>query len=487
MFVNRTEELDFLEKAYHSKQAEMIVIYGRRRIGKTTLIQQFIANKRSLYYMADKQSEKDLIARFQQSLAKLLDDPLLPDLNFHKWENLFSYWLSKENFSQKLILVFDEFQYLVSVNSSFVSFFQRLWDEHLKHKNILIILCGSLIHMMYSSVLSYSSPLYGRRTGQIKLEPIKFQYYHDFAPNLHEIKQIEFYAITGGVPRYIEIFDFKQSVLENIKKYILTKTSYLYAEPKFILNEELSETTNYFSILKTIAGGEHKIGNIAAKIGIKTNVLTKYLNVLIDLDILERQVPITEDNPAKSKLGLYFIKDHFFRFWFKYVFPNLSFLEIGEINFVLNNIKQDFNEFVSLVYEQICLAKIPELAKNNIIPFWPEKWGRWWTRKEEIDVVAFDTKKKNILFGECKWTQQKVNVKTLKALQEKSKKVKWYNDKRTEYYILFSKSGFTDELISLARQTKNLILISERDESPAKSKFFPCGDRGTCVVTVVTI
>ena len=192
-------------------------------------------------------------------------------------------------------------------------------------------------------------------------------------------------------------------------------------------------------------------------------MLTKYLNVLIDLDILERQVPITEDNPAKSKLGLYFIKDHFFRFWFKYVFPNLSFLEIGEINFVLNNIKQDFNEFVSLVYEQICLAKIPELAKNNIIPFWPEKWGRWWTRKEEIDVVAFDTKKKNILFGECKWTQQKVNVKTLKALQEKSKKVKWYNDKRTEYYILFSKSGFTDELISLARQTKNLILISERD------------------------
>ena len=353
LFIDRTPELSTLKSEYDKKGAGLIVIYGRRRVGKTTLIREFLKNKPHLYFLADKQIETELIGRLRNSISEYLKDPNLAEIEFKTWDSLFDYWIRHADFSNKVVFVIDEFQYLASVNNAFPTIFQRVWDEKLKERNILVILCGSLINMMYSTTLSYNSPLYGRRTGQIKLDPVSFKYFHNFFPHVSDEKLIELYSVIGGIPKYIEIFNPQKNVFENIKEHILEKKGYLYAEPRFILSEEVSETTTYFSILKTIASGRHKMGNIASRLMTSTQNLTGYFNMLIDLGILERRVPVTEAMPEKSKMGLYFIKDNFFRFWFRYVFANQNYLEMENTDYVFRKVKDEFDEFVSLTFEDI--------------------------------------------------------------------------------------------------------------------------------------
>lgn len=457
-FVDRHAELKYLKDEFNKKSAGFIVLYGRRRVGKTALIEELIKGKKAVYFMADKQVERDLQKRLQILFSESIKDPLMERLDFASWDDLFEYWLKKEDFSKKIILVIDEFQYLAKVNPAFPSILQRLWDQKLKKKNIFLILCGSLINMMYATTLSYDSPLYGRRTGQIKLDPIPFEDYRQFFRDMDALKRLEFYAVTGGVPKYVETFLTDKDLWKNIASRIASKKSYLYNEPRFILNEEVTETLNYFSILKTIAEGEHKIGNIAGKIGVKANILTKYFDILIGLDILERRIPVTEINPEKSKMGLYFIKDHFFRFWFRYIFPNQSYLEIEEIDPVLEKIKKDFSVFAGPVYEKVSLDRIPLLAKEGKLPFKPVRWGTWWTRNEEIDIVAFNDKTREILFGECKWSDKPVGIDILNMLKSKAKKVNWNKEDRKEYYALFAKKGFTGEIKKVAVE-ENLVLV----------------------------
>ena len=329
----------------------------------------------------------------------------------------------------------------------------------------MLILCGSLISMIYDTVLNYNSPLYGRRTSQIKLAPLKFKDYKEFFKGLDNETIINFYSITNGIPKYIEFIDKNKSIYENIRENILNKNSFLYIEPKFVLKEEIKDTITYFSILQIISQGEHKIGNIASKLGIQTNKLIILLDKLRELEILERIVPITEENPSKSKKKLYFIKDNFFRFWFRYVFPYQSYLEIEEINYVLNKkIKMDFHLFVSSIFEKICRDLTFSQQKIFIKDFEILKIGKWWNKNQEIDIIALG--ENDILFGECKWWKNKVGVNILDNLKEKSKYVKWKNTKNTirkEYFAIYSKSDFTIELKEIASKNENIFLHSIKD------------------------
>ena len=203
LFINRAPELYTLKSEYDKKGAGLIVIYGRRRVGKTTLIREFLKNKPHLYFLADKQIETELIGRLRNSISEYLKDPNLAEIDFKTWDSLFDYWIRHADFSNKVVFVIDEFQYLASVNNAFPTIFQRVWDEKLKERNILVILCGSLINMMYSTTLSYNSPLYGRRTGQIKLDPVSFKYFHNFFPHVSDEKLIELYSVIGGIPKNI--------------------------------------------------------------------------------------------------------------------------------------------------------------------------------------------------------------------------------------------------------------------------------------------
>lgn len=449
-FINRKREMSTLEKEYN-RENSFVVLYGRRRTGKTTLIKEFIKDKNAFYFFADKQNESLQINRFKNQLAEHFKDEFLKKIEINDWDTIFDYFISKIG-DEKFVLVIDEFQYLCLMNKGFSSIFQRIYDEKIADKNIMVILCGSLISMMYSEVLSYDSPLYGRRTAQIKLQPISFEYYKEFFDNKSKRELIEFYSITGGIPKYILEFDRNKSPLWNIENNIFNKDNFLYSEPKFLLQEEINDLSRYFSILNSIALGNTKLSSICSHLGLNSSSMTSYITKLIDLDILEKEVPVTE-NIENGKKGLYKIKDNYLKFWFSYVYPYQSYLEIENLSYPLEKIKNEFNLWVSKIYEDLARETV---LNNSEIPFPIKKLGRWWNNNEEIDIVGLGDNE--IIFGECKWSNKKVGLSVLLSLKEKSKSVKWSNNSRKEYFILFSKEGFSDDLISLSKKDKTIIL-----------------------------
>jgi AAA+ ATPase superfamily predicted ATPase len=457
-FINRYKEREFLKSEYDRETSSLIVLYGRRRIGKTALISEFGKNKNMLYFLATEESEKENMNLFRSLVADFTENELLKNASVDNWELIFK-TLMQHNAKEKKLIVIDEFQYLGKANPAFPSVFQRIWDTILKNMNIMVILCGSLISMMEAQTLAYSSPLYGRRTGQIKLQQIAFEHYHEFFKGKTRKELLEYYSITGGVPKYIELFYDSKDIYSAIEKNVLSKQSFLYEEPIFLLQNEVSEIGSYFSIIKTIAAGNQKLAKIATSLELKQTGLTRYLQTFINLDILERQVPITEENPEKSKRGLYIIKDNFLAFWFHFIYPNKSFIETDQIDFVMKKIKKNFvDNHLAYVYEDICIEKMWGLNAENRWNFNFDKVGRWWNNNTEIDIVAFESIGKDIIFGECKYTEKKMDVDIFYELVNKSKEVEWNRSNRREWFILFSINGFSEELLKLAQSREDIIL-----------------------------
>jgi AAA+ ATPase superfamily predicted ATPase len=462
-FVDRIDEIKFLEKEYKRKTSSFIVLYGRRRVGKTRLIKEFIKNKDSVYFLATEESEAENIKTFQNILYSKYKIPLLDNNKLLSWNDLF-YIISTLKLEKKLIIVIDEFQYLLKSNKGFSSILQKSWDEYLKDKNIMLIISGSALSMIKREVLSYSSPLYGRRTSQMNLKPIKFKYFKEFFENKN-IDLIKLYSLTGGIPKYVEILESKENIYDTIKENFLNVNSYLFEEPYFLLEKELKDIGSYFSIIKAIANGNNKLSKISTSLGIKQTSLSYYLNNLIELDILEREVPILEKNPQTSKKGIYKIKDNFLNFWFKFIYPYKSYIEIGNIDFVMNIIKKSFIErHVSFIYEDISKEKLIDLNLNDKLPVKLSKIGRWWDKNLEIDIVGVDRENKPILFGECKYTKKPVDLDVYYALVEKSKKLLKDNNQNNLYFAFFSYNGYTKNFIDKVKKEKN-ILIFEGDLS----------------------
>lgn len=457
-FVDRIDEIKFLEKEYKRKTSSFIVLYGRRRVGKTRLIKEFIKNKDSVYFLATEESEAENIKTFQNILYSKYKIPLLDNNKLLSWNDLF-YIISTLKLEKKLIIVIDEFQYLLKSNKGFSSILQKSWDEYLKDKNIMLIISGSALSMIKREVLSYSSPLYGRRTSQMNLKPIKFKYFKEFFENKN-IDLIKLYSLTGGIPKYVEILESKENIYDTIKENFLNVNSYLFEEPYFLLEKELKDIGSYFSIIKAIANGNNKLSKISTSLGIKQTSLSYYLNNLIELDILEREVPILEKNPQTSKKGIYKIKDNFLNFWFKFIYPYKSYIEIGNIDFVMNIIKKSFIErHVSFIYEDISKEKLIDLNLNDKLPVKLSKIGRWWDKNLEIDIVGVDRENKPILFGECKYTKKPVDLDVYYALVEKSKKLLKDNNQNNLYFAFFSYNGYTKNFIDKVKKEKNTLIF----------------------------
>lgn len=457
-FIDREQEMETLQNEYNRKGSSLVILYGRRRVGKTTLISEFIKNKNALFFLASEESEAQNRMEFKNKVAEFINSDLLRESSVSNWDTIFKTIMNTE-FKSKPIIVIDEFQYLGKANPAFPSVFQRIWEEILKDKSVMVILCGSLISMMVSQTLSYNSPLYGRRTAQIRLNQIPFRYYHEFFPEKSEKDLIEMYSVTGGVPKYIQSFADSKDIYSAIQKGVLNKSSYLYDEPHFLLQQEVNEIGSYFSIIKAIAAGNSKLSAIASILEIKATSLTKYLKTLIDLDVLEREVPITEENPEKSKKGLYKIKDYYIRFWFAFIYPNLSFIESGNTTIVMNKIKKSFiSNQVSFVYEDICREKMWEMNAEDKWPFHFTKIGRYWDSQTEIDIAAIDSDGNNLILGECKYWKEQVGINILNELEQKAMQVGWKKSERKVWYVLFSANGFTPELEQLAKTRKDIVL-----------------------------
>lgn len=457
-FVDRENEMKYLNSEYEKKGSSLVILYGRRRIGKTSLIKEFGKNKDMIYFLATEESE----IQNKKQLATLVFEKLnLEDMvvSVTEWDSIFKLLINRKTNNKKVIVI-DEFQYLGKTNSAFPSIFQRIWDNILKDENVMVILCGSLINMMEAQTLSYTSPLYGRRTGQIKLKQIPFKNYNEFfSKNLSEKTLIEKYAVTGGVPKYIESFTEGVNIYNEIQKNILNNQSYLYEEPYFLLQHEVSEVGSYFSIIKSIAAGNTKLGNISSNLSVSQTNLSKYLQTLINLDILEREIPITEDNPEKSKKGRYNIKDNYISFWFKFIYPYKGFLEMEEYDVVMDKIKRNFiDNHVSFVYENICKEKMWDLNVKGKLGFTFNKLGRWWNNTTEIDIVGYDSNGIDIIFGECKYINNQMDVDVLYNLEKKAKEVEWKKDNRREKFILFSINGYSKRLVEIAESRDDIIL-----------------------------
>lgn len=454
-FVDRELEIRTLEKEYAKKESSLIVVYGRRRVGKTTLLSEFMKGKKAMYFLATQESEPLNRSAFQEKAAAFIGNELLAETSVDKWDTIFKAIVSCQ-WREKPILIIDEFQYLGKANPAFPSVFQRIWDELLMKSHVMVILCGSLISMMVSQTLSYNSPLYGRRTAQIRLKQIPFRYCREFYPNLPRKEQIERYAVTGGVPKYIESFANCTDIFAGIEENILNRMGYLYEEPHFLLQQEVAEVGSYFSVLRAIAFGRTKLAEIASFMETKATDLTRTLKTLIELDLVQREVPITEENPEKSKKGLYRITDYYIRFWFTMIYPNQGDVEQGNITYVIGKIRKSFvRSHAAFVYEDVCRE---ELAARSDFPWHFSKIGRYWDKNTEIDIVALNEEEGVILFGECKYWSDQVDADVFYQLQEKAGRVSWRKENRRELYCIFSMSGFSPRLQELAESRDDLIL-----------------------------
>lgn len=431
MFVNRIEELKALEDEYMKKSASFSVVYGRRRVGKTALLSKYIEGKSSIYLYITLSDLKSQLIAFIQQIRKFTPASIAKHLKFDSFEEALEF-ISELKLEEKLVLVIDEYQYLTQLDKSFSSKLQKIWDMNLVDSNIHLVLCGSVLSMMHSEVLAYNSPLYGRRTSQFHIKAIKFNYLKEFLPTCSNLELMQVYASFGTIPKYLNEYDASLSFMQNIEQNILNKNSYLYSEGEFLLKDEISDARTYFSILESISKGNTKIGHIGTSLGFSSSHLTKYMQRLIELDIVAKEIPITETNPLKSKFGRYKIKDKFLNFWFFYVFKNYNYLEIEQKRAVLDEIELNFNDrFVSFAFEDFVLEDIL-LHPRNYLDFIPTKVGRWWNNKEEIDIVAFDDK--NICFVECKWQNSVDESRVKERLIEKSVNIK--QDKNSSYLVV---------------------------------------------------
>ena len=460
-FVDRDKELKTLEDQYKRKEASLVILYGRRRVGKTSLCMKFAADKNAIYFLATEESEAQNRRQFKELAAEYINNELLKNASVDNWADIFRE-IVRAKTDRKKVIILDEFQYLGKADPAFPSVFQKIWDELLKKENIMVILCGSLIHMMEEQTLNYGSPLYGRRTAQIKLKQIPFKYYNEFYPERAERELLQFYSVTGGIPKYVELFEDNSDIYDAIRQNILNTSGFLYDEPNFLLQKEVYEIGSYFSIIKTIAAGNRKLSKIAGTLETAQSKITRYLKTLTDLDIIYRDVPVTEESPEKSKRGLYRIKDNFLLFWFKFIFPNIGYIESGNSEIVMKKIRQNFiDNHVSFVYEDVCREKLWQYSADGYWPFYITRAGRWWNNKDtEIDLVAVDDENKNIIFGECKYWKGPVGLNVLEALKKKAENVEWNKEERTEYFVLFSINGFTPELEEAAKTEKNILLFS---------------------------
>lgn len=424
MFINREEEIKTIEEALKKNKPALILIYGRRRVGKSELLKHIAKKRKSIYTVARKESQTDQLKKISSELSQHYKDSVLKENPFRNYDALIKYLENK-----KETIMLDEFPYLVESQPSLPSILQEHWDKTLSQKNTKIILCGSSITMM-ETLAGYKSPLYGRRTQQILLEPLKFLDACKFFKNKTKEEKITIYSILGGTPAYLLEFDTNKTIEKNIEEKILRKNTFLNQDVQFVLQEELKEPRLYYSITKSIAKGNTKLGNIINDTGIEKASITKYLSVLKDLQIIKRTTPLTE-NPLKSRKGIYKIKDNYFKFWFKYVFENNSYIEQNLSKELLENeIKPNLNQHVSETFEEISQELIKQKHPGYLL-------GKWWEHNEEIDIIGINKAKQKILACETKWktiTKQEAK-KIMEKLQEKSKKIK-HNMKETTYIVL---------------------------------------------------
>lgn len=459
MFIGRDRELKALGRLYTSEKFEFAVIYGRRRVGKTALISQFIRDKRAIYFMGVESNEKQNLESFSKNIMEF-GTGIQAETAFASFQAALEY-VFKLSERERLILVIDEYPYVARASKSLASTLQLLIDQYKDASRLMLILCGSSMSYMEDHVLAYKAPLYGRRTAQMKILPFDFadtcQYFRNFSG---EDKALV-YGIVGGTPQYLLQMDERLSVADNIKNTFLNPTSSLFEEPENLLKQEVREPALYNALITAIATGASRMAEIAAKVGEDTSVCATYLKNLMALGLVQKETPYGE---KVSRRTIYAIDDNMFRFWYRFVPENHSIIGRGVVDLAYKRIEPHLSDYMEKVFEEICKQYLWKLLLSGESSVEFGELGRWWgtdpaTRSQaEIDIMG-EQDKDTALFGECKWTNEKVDVGVLETLAARSR---IFHYSKIQLY-LFAKNGFTKGCAEAAGKMGNVTLVTYKE------------------------
>lgn len=419
-FVDRQDEMRTLNRILAQRRAALVLLYGRRRVGKTRLLQEFMKDKRGLYFYVPNAEEKTILAEF----SRVVESEFFEGFKFVDFVSFMEYFAKKCGANG--IVAVDEFQRLTNINGA-ISLLQKYWDEKLSKTRCVLILSGSSIGAIRRVALRGDAPLYGRRTATLKIEPFKYLDLFDCFKKYSAEELVAIYGSFGGTPAYLEHVDENISVEENIVEEILSKRSPLHDEPEMLLMEEVRAPQRYMDILSVIASGKNTLSEIANATGLSRENITTYLKALEILDLTERVTPVAE---PEAKRGVYRIKDPFFVFWFRFVRPNKRQLELGLEKNVWRNTKEEFKTYLGRVFEDICIEVLVEMTKQKLLPIQIENIGKWWWKETEIDIVGIETKSKKALALEAKMAELNYQEaeKLLSELSIKAKQIRNVKD-----------------------------------------------------------
>ncbi|MCD7715329.1 MAG: ATP-binding protein [Lachnospiraceae bacterium] len=459
MFIGRERELESLNRLYQSDHFEFTVIYGRRRVGKTALISRFIQDKKAIYFMGVESNSRQNLENFSRNIMEYRVNAQVETV-FSSFQAALEYVFQLSR-KERLILVIDEYPYVARSSKSLASTLQLLIDQYKDSSRLMLILCGSSMSYMEDHVLAYKAPLYGRRTAQMKILPFDFEEACRCYKNFSEEEKALIYGIVGGTPQYLLQMNDRMSVEDNIKNTFLNPASFLFEEPENLLKQEVREPALYNAIITAIATGASRMAEISSKVGESTSVCATYLNNLISLGLIQKETPYGEKASRKS---IYHIDDNMFRFWYRFIPANSSIIARGAADLAWKRIEPNLSDYMGKVFEEICRQYLWKLLLKGMSPVEFFDLGRWWGTdasthsQTEIDIMGVQ-EPDTALFGECKWTNEKVDQGVLEKLIYRSSLFHYSH----KYLYLFAKNGFTEGCMNAADKAENVFLVSYAD------------------------
>jgi len=456
MFIGREKELGKLNELYNKSGFQFPVIYGRRRVGKTALINEFIKDKEAIFFTGIESNAQQNLANLSRSILSFADETLEDNL-FPSFQAALEYVFRLAE-KKRIILAIDEYPYIARVSTSLASTLQSLIDKNMDISQLFLILCGSSMSFMENHVLAYKAPLYGRRTAQFKILPFDFFESRSYFQKFSDIDMAAVYGMVGGTPQYLLQMDDDLSLEENIKRCFLDTSSPLFEEPNNLLKQEVREPATYNAIISAVATGSTRLSEISSKIGEKTSASAVYIMHLISLGIIKKETPFAERSTRKT---IYKVDDNLFRFWYRFIPDNIASINRGLVDAVYRKISPKISDYMGAVFEDICVQYLWKLRVQGKCPVEFSDLGRWWGNdaknkcEAEIDIMGTD-RASSALFCECKWTNEKINSGVLDTLIERSRLFHY----EQVWFYLFAKSGFTKGCLEKAAELGNVSLIS---------------------------
>jgi len=443
-FIGRERELELLDTLWDSPDASLLIVYGRRRVGKTRLLTHWINQKprRALYWVAQPSSPQDQLRSFSQALYQFANPGLETPASFSyaSWEQAIEQIAALGREGRTAVFI-DEFTYLLANTPSIAGVFQNAWDHHLKNSAVFVALCGSHLGMMERYTLAYQAPLYGRATAQLRLAPLPYGATPHFFPNYDPASRVAVYALFGGIPAYWERFDPALSVSDNIRDQLLSPNNLMFAEPRLLLSDFIREPDNYISILRAIANNYRTQKEIAARSGLQQGHVSKYVSALTEAGFVERRTSVTASD--QSRAGRYHIVDPYLRFYYRFLADRVSQFSMGITEPGLEEIKRHLLDYIGTnTWEELCREWALRAGANGTLPFMADQVGSAWVKEAQMDVAGVNFMRKTLIAGECKWSPKEVEAETLRKLARTTAATVPGNGQWQVYWVVFARGGW---------------------------------------------